>query len=75
MVSEKNQRIIDLLHKNDAWDYQSLEYLINTAINIINCNEEIDTAIEEVKFVRDKASRLSRKDFCAKGIYYRALLL
>lgn len=75
MVSEKNQKLIKLLHKNDVWDYQNLDYLINTAINIINCNEDIDVAIEEAKFVRDKASRLSRKDFRAKDLYYRALLL
>lgn len=75
MVSEKNQKLIKLLHKKGVWDFQNLDYLLNTAINIKNFNEDLKVAIEEAKFVRDKASELSRKDYRARDLYYRALLL
>lgn len=75
MISEKNKKMIDGLHKIDNWDFENLERLLNTLIIMKNCNEDTDIMIGEAKFVKRKAQRLSRTDFRASDLYYKSLLL
>ena len=75
MITEKNRIIINKLHKIDTWNYQNLKNLLDMAIIVKNQDQDIEVAIREAKFVKDKASILTRSDIRAKGLYFDSLLL